>query len=134
MGNIQVTLVNISVNIPGCPRRSPNPLNQPSAVPDIGAQSRNPSPSLGVGSYSSGSQSESSWSLVGQKAKISPNLRVLKVSLKIVLRRRLATAFAQLSAKTKLNKKRGIKDAATNRSFSSLGSWLNLNKEFRHKD
>jgi len=133
MGNIQVTLVNISVNIPGCPRRSSNLPHQFSAKSDIGAPNRTPSSSLGIGSCSSGPQSESSWSLVRQKAKLTPNLKVLKISLKIVLRRRLAAAFAQLSAKTKLNKKRRIKDAATNRSFSSLGNWLNLNKEFRHK-
>ena len=133
MGNIQVTLVNISVNVPGCPRRSSDPPQQPPIRSSSGTSERLISSIPGVGSVSSGPQSESSWSLVRQKARLTPNLKVLKISLKIILRKRLATAFTVLSARTKLNKKRSIKDAVTNRCFSSLGNWLNLNKEFKHK-
>jgi hypothetical protein len=63
---------------------------------------------------------------------LSPKLRLIKVCLKIIIRRKLAAAFSALSAQTKRNKKLGIKDVKVNCVFSTLGAWLNLNKEFRH--
>ena len=122
MGNVQVTLFSVTVNLPGCPRRSSCDSEQTHSV-----RANGPSSEAGSG--------VSDWSVVAASRvtrTIPPRLKVLRVSLKILIRRKLARTWWRLSEEVKAKKRLGITDKKLNLTFGRLGLWLHETRLYQH--